>query len=190
MTKQTDQASQVSGPQSHPESSPETGAVANGTSGDNAGVIAPPPLISLAALLLGLALDWLAPIGILSAFLPLALRLVIAALLAIVGIWLARTFFSTFSRLGTPVDPRQPVKALATTGIFAKTRNPAYEAQGILLVALAVAFASDWTFVLLPVWALIMHYGVVAREERYLEAKFGEEYRRYKATVPRYGWPF
>ncbi|MDW6026114.1 isoprenylcysteine carboxylmethyltransferase family protein [Mesorhizobium sp. BAC0120] len=158
--------------------------------GGNAGVIAPPPLISLAALLLGLALDWLVPIGILSALLPLAARLVVAALLAIVGIWLAKTFFSTFSRLGTPVDPRQSVKALATAGIFAKTRNPAYQAQGILLVALAVAIASDWTFLLLPVWALVMHYGVVAREERYLEARFGEQYRNYRASVPRYGWPF
>jgi protein-S-isoprenylcysteine O-methyltransferase Ste14 len=186
----TDQTDPANGPQSHPRSNPATGETTAGAPSDNAGVIAPPPLISLAALALGLALDWLAPIGVLSAFLPLTPRLVIAVLLAAVGIWLAVTFVSTFSRLGTPVDPRQPVKALVTTGLFAKTRNPGYEALGILLVALAIAFASDWTFVLLPVWALVIHYGVVAREERYLEAGFGEQYRRYKASVPRYGWPF
>jgi protein-S-isoprenylcysteine O-methyltransferase Ste14 len=35
---------------------------------------------------------------------------------------------------------------------------------------------------------LALHYGVVKREERYLEAKFGEDYRAFKASVPRYGW--
>jgi protein-S-isoprenylcysteine O-methyltransferase Ste14 len=37
--------------------------------------------------------------------------------------------------------------------------------------------------------ALTLHFGVVKREERYLTAKFGEAYLRYKETVPRYGWP-
>ena len=35
----------------------------------------------------------------------------------------------------------------------------------------------------------MMHFGVVKREERYLEAKFGDAYRSYRAQVPRYGWP-
>jgi protein-S-isoprenylcysteine O-methyltransferase Ste14 len=33
---------------------------------------------------------------------------------------------------------------------------------------------------------LILHFGVVHREEEYLEQKFGDSYREYKASVPRY----
>jgi protein-S-isoprenylcysteine O-methyltransferase Ste14 len=38
--------------------------------------------------------------------------------------------------------------------------------------------------------AMVMHYGVVLREESYLERRFGETYRQYLAAVPRYGWRF
>jgi protein-S-isoprenylcysteine O-methyltransferase Ste14 len=60
---------------------------------------------------------------------------------------------------------------------------------GLLLLVggLGIALASDWTLVLLVPTALLLHHGVVLREERYLEAKFGEPYRRYMATVPRWG---
>ena len=51
-------------------------------------------------------------------------------------------------------------------------------------------FGSDWMLLLLIPALLILHFGVVLREERYLEGKFGEPYRRYLRDVPRYGWKF
>jgi protein-S-isoprenylcysteine O-methyltransferase Ste14 len=160
------------------------------TRADNAGVIAPPPLISLAALLIGLGLDRLAPIGFLRAVLSTTTRVGLAVLIASLAVWCVARGVIEFRRMRTPVDPRQPVTALATGGIFARTRNPLYQCQGLLLLALAVAFASDWTLLLMAPWAVVMHTGVVLREERYLEGKFGDDYRRYKSRVPRYGWPF
>ena len=58
-----------------------------------------------------------------------------------------------------------------------------------MLAGLAIAIASDWTLVMTIVLVPVLHFGVVKREERYLEAKFGDAYRNYKAQVPRYGWP-
>jgi protein-S-isoprenylcysteine O-methyltransferase Ste14 len=156
---------------------------------DNAGVIAPPPLISLAALLVGLALDRLAPIGFIEASLSRTVRLVLAVLVGALAIWVAARGIMAFRRHGTAVDPRRPVSALVTSGIFASTRNPLYQSQGLLLLALAIAFASDWAVLSIVPWAVAMHVGVVQREERYLERRFGDDYRRYVARVPRYGWP-
>jgi len=160
------------------------------TRADNAGVMAPPPLISLAALLIGLGLDWLAPIGFIGTALSRTVRVSLAVLIAALAVWCAARGIIEFRRMQTPVDPRRSVSALATGGIFASTRNPLYQCQGLLLLALAVAFASDWTMLLMVPWAVVMHTGVVLREERYREAKFGDDYRHYKDRVPRYGWPF
>jgi protein-S-isoprenylcysteine O-methyltransferase Ste14 len=61
-----------------------------------------------------------------------------------------------------------------------------YTAMIIFMAGLAIALASDWTLVLVVPAALLLHFGVVKREERYLEAKFGESYQSYMRTVPRY----
>ena len=76
-----------------------------------------------------------------------------------------------------------------TDGIFARLRNPMYVGGTLILAGLSILLASDWMLVLTIVFVPVMHFGVVRREERYLEAKFGEAYRHYMATVPRYGWP-
>jgi protein-S-isoprenylcysteine O-methyltransferase Ste14 len=52
---------------------------------------------------------------------------------------------------------------------------------GIALVA-----KSWWPLVLLPLVLILVQRGVVRREERYLEAKFGQEYRNYLERVPRW----
>ena len=79
---------------------------------------------------------------------------------------------------------------LVTTGIFAYVRNPMYVGLALLVAGIGVALASDWTLVMLVAAAPLVHFGVVKREERYLEAKFGDAYRSYMGTVPRYGLPF
>ena len=156
---------------------------------DNAGVIAPPPLIALAAVLLGLALDWLMPAYVLTVLLTWPERAIIAAILFVVGAALAFPALRGFHAAGTHVEPWKPASALVTDGIFAWLRNPMYAGLTLFLVALALALASDWILVMTIGFVLVIHFGVVLREERYLETKFGEAYRQYKARVPRYGIP-
>ena len=156
---------------------------------DTAGVIAPPPLIALAAVLLGVAADWLWPMDGLDSVLNWPARIGIGAVLLLAGGVLVVVGEQAFKQVGTNVKPWRPSLALATTGIYAHLRNPMYVGAMLILTGLAAALASDWMVILLLPTALLLHFGVVRREERYLDAKFGEDYRRYKASVPRYGWP-
>jgi protein-S-isoprenylcysteine O-methyltransferase Ste14 len=156
---------------------------------DTAGVIAPPPLIALAAVLVGVALDWLLPAYVLTVLLSLEVRIVIGVMLVAAATALAVSGRGSFVRSGTNVNPFKPSSALVTTGIYSHLRNPMYVGLAFMVAGIGIALGSDWTLVMLVAAALTIHFGVVKREERYLSAKFGEPYLRYMVSVPRYGWP-
>ena len=156
---------------------------------DNAGVIAPPPLLALAAVVLGLALDWLMPAYVLVVLLTRPERIAIAVAFFVVGSGLGFPALRGFRRANTHVEPWKPASALVTDGIFGWLRNPMYVGLTLFLVALSLALASDWMLVMTVAFIAVIHFGVVRREERYLEAKFGDAYRQYKSRVPRYGIP-
>jgi protein-S-isoprenylcysteine O-methyltransferase Ste14 len=156
---------------------------------DTPGVIAPPPLLAAAAVVLGLLLDWLLPAYLLRVLLSFPERMVIGVVLLAAGLALVVSANLAFRDAGTNVEPWKPSLAIVTRGIFAWLRNPMYVGGVVALIGLAVLLASDWMVVMTVALAFVLHLGVVKREERYLEAKFGDAYRRYKETVPRYGWP-
>jgi len=157
---------------------------------NNAGVIAPPPLLALAVIVIGIALDWLLPAYVLSLLLSLEDRIVIGVLLIVIGLGLAVSALGLFRSAKTHAEPWKPSTALVTEGIFKWLRNPMYVGVTSILAGLSILLASDWMLVMTIVFVPVIHFGVVKREERYLEAKFGEPYRQYLAKVPRYGWPF
>ncbi len=150
---------------------------------DTAGVVAPPPLIALATVVAGLVMDWLYPLFFLGGYFTWTVRLVVGFVLIAAGALLAIVAERSFSRFGTNA------LALATGGIYRRLRNPMYVGLCLIVAGIGIALGSEWTLLMLVPMALILHHGVVLREERYLEAKFGDDYRRYKAAVPRYGWP-
>ena len=113
--------------------------------------------------------------------------MVVGASLIAAGVVLAALGVGSFRQAGTNVEPWKPSVSLVTTGIYGLVRNPMYTAIIIFVAGLAITLGSDWMLVLVVPAALILHFGVVKREEHYLEAKFGESYQSYKRAVPRYG---
>jgi len=87
---------------------------------------------------------------------------------------------------GTPTNPYKPVSNIVTEGPFRYTRNPAYLSMTMIYVGVATLANALWAILLLPAVLLAIRRGVIEREERYLEGKFGEEYLRYKARVRRW----
>lgn len=150
-----------------------------------AGVIARPPLLFGGALVLGLVLDRLVPA--LSPF-PESdqLRWTIAVPLILIGLALGVAGIRNFTRASTPVPTNQPTRALVTSGIHGWTRNPIYLGLFLLYGAIAFGAGSAWMLILALPLVSTMRCGVVAREEAYLERRFGEAYREYKKRVRRW----
>ena len=150
-----------------------------------AGVIARPPVLFLAALLIAFVLDRLLRLP----FAVPGIDLVhwsIGGSLIVIGLGLATGGIRNFSRAGTPVPSIKPTRALVTTGVHGWTRNPIYLGMFLLYGGIGVAAQSPWTLILTLPLAITLRYGVVAREEAYLERRFGDIYRDYKASVRRW----
>ena len=150
-----------------------------------AGVIARPPLLFLAALLLGFVLDRLLRLPSPVPGIDL-IHWIIGGSLILIGLALAAAGIRNFSRAGTPVRTIEPTRALVTTGVHGWTRNPLYLGISLLYGDIGVAAQSPWVLILTLPLALTIRYGVVAREEAYLERRFGDAYRDYKARVRRW----
>jgi protein-S-isoprenylcysteine O-methyltransferase Ste14 len=149
---------------------------------DNPGVIARPPLIALAFLLAGLALDWLRP----APFLPAAVQYAVGAAVIVISFAFAIPALLSFRRAGTNVPTTRPTIALVTTGPYRFSRNPIYVGMILLLLGIGTMVDSVWLLALAVPFAFVLRYGVIAREERYLEGKFGDAYRAYRASVRRW----
>jgi protein-S-isoprenylcysteine O-methyltransferase Ste14 len=147
--------------------------------------IARPPLLYLACLLLGLALDRVLPLPFIVPEAALV-RWAVGGGLSLIGVAIAAAGVRNFSRAATPVPSNQPVRALVTTGIHGWSRNPIYVGMFLLYAGVGIAARSPWVLVLALPLVVVLRYRVVAREEAYLERRFGDAYRGYKARVRRW----
>jgi protein-S-isoprenylcysteine O-methyltransferase Ste14 len=144
-----------------------------------------PPLLYLACLGLGFVLDRLLPLPLAYPELTSIGWTAGGALIAI-GVGIMAAGIRNFSRADTPVPSNQPVRALVTTGIHGWSRNPIYVGMLLVYAGIGIAARSPWVLILALPLFVILRYRVVAREEAYLERRFGDDYRDYKARVRRW----
>ena len=150
-------------------------------------VIIRPPLGWGLAVLAGLALQWLEPLPFLLLGLPagwpdLWLGVVMFLLALALAVWA----IATMTRAGSNVPTNRPTTTIVESGPYRFTRNPIYLGMFGGQIGLALAFDSLWLLLMLVPFALVIRYGVVAREEAYLERKFGDVYRSYRSRVRRW----
>jgi len=149
---------------------------------DHADVRIPPPLIYVAGFVLGLLLERAFPV----LTLPKNLSRVAAGLCVALSATLTVWSIGLFRRARTSFIPIRPTTALVVSGPYRVTRNPMYLGLVGLYLGLALWFGVFWALILLPAVIAVVQHSVIAREEQYLEQKFGEEYLKYKACVRRW----
>jgi protein-S-isoprenylcysteine O-methyltransferase Ste14 len=136
------------------------------------------------AIAAALAAAWLYPLPFVPAGIPAGW---LGTALFALGLALLVWSVQTMRRAGTRFETDRPSTRIVTGGPYGFVRNPIYIGMFLALIALAIGFDSLWPLVALAPFYLVIRYGVVAREEAYLERKFGDTYVDYKAKVRRWG---
>ena len=152
------------------------------TLADNAGVVVRPPLLYGVAFVVALVLGWFWPMPIVGRVVAAGVGLV----LVVFGVGIAMWGRRTMQAAGTNVAPHRPATVLVKTGPFRFSRNPLYISLTLLFLGLSLVVNTWWGIVLLFPVLITMHWGVILREERYLDQKFGAGYQEYRSKVRRY----
>jgi protein-S-isoprenylcysteine O-methyltransferase Ste14 len=150
---------------------------------DHSGIVFPPPFVYAGLLLAGCLVHRWVPV----ALVPGAAWLRWPGwFLVIAGVGLAVSAAATFRSAGTHVNPRKPATTVVAHGPFRFTRNPMYVAMGTVYLGVTALVNSLWPLLLFPPAVWIIGRYMIAREEAYLERKFGHAYLDYKAKVRRW----
>ncbi len=142
----------------------------------------PPPAIFVLLIFVGAGLNYVWPIGM---GVPASFELVGIAIV-LFGVAVAILVNGSFKRLGTAIEPWKPTTKIITTGFFAWSRNPIYVGFCLFNIGIGIASNSFWIFISFIPAAILVYYIAIAKEEAYLEKKFGEEYIAYKNKVRRW----
>ena len=150
---------------------------------DNSDAVVRPPIAWALAFLVGVGLDWLYP----SPFVPTSVSTAwVGGAIFALGFALAIWAIVTIRMAGTRVETNKPMTTIVSSGPYRFTRNPIYIGMFLGQSGLAVGYNSLWLLATLVPFYFAIRYGVVMREEAYLERKFSKVYLDYKSRVRRW----
>jgi len=146
-------------------------------------LLAPPPLLYLGTLAIGLLLHWWHPLALFPRY---GTAFLLGGCLLLLSAAFARWAFVSMKQVGTSANPYTPATSLTTDGPFRYSRNPIYLAMTGLYLGIGLLFNALAPMLLLLPLLAAMNWGVVRREENYLTARFGIAYRDYCRQVRRW----
>ena len=149
---------------------------------DNAGVRFHPPLLLAGAIATGFIGRWLAPLT----FLPEGLGSSMGPAVTVFSFGLFFWAGHTMHRDGGSIPTGEPTEVIVSRGPYRFSRNPIYLAMLLLQIGISLWANSLWFIVLAAISAGLLVWGVIRREERYLERKFGAAYVSYRMRVRRW----
>ena len=150
---------------------------------DTPGVHIPPPIIVAVFLGLGIWLDRRFHSGFGELVIShRTIGIVIIAAAMVIGLWCA----VLYRRAKTSILPHTADNTLMDHGPFSFSRNPIYLAMIVMFVGICLYMNAPLALVLLVPSILALRYYVIAKEEAYLERRFGENYLEYKGRVRRW----
>ena len=150
---------------------------------DRPHVVIPPPIPWVFAVVVGLVAGRFSPLPFVPTIISHAwVGSVVFALAVALAVWA----MVIMRRAGIEFDVHKPTTAIVENGPYRATRNPIYLGMFLGQVGIAIGFDNLWVLAMLVPFYFVIRNGVVAREEAYLERKFGTLYRNYKSRVRRW----
>ena len=146
--------------------------------------IIPPPIIFFALILIGFIIQWLFPLNLM--FNKWPTRLFIALPLFIASGLIAISALKIMKKSKTAINFNNPTTKFIVEGSFRFTRNPLYLSLLLVMASIAIVANSAWHLLAFIILFLFFNFGIVVREEQYLENCFGQEYTQYKSRVRRW----
>jgi protein-S-isoprenylcysteine O-methyltransferase Ste14 len=143
----------------------------------------PPPLVFLAAIVLGVIVR---RVAVLSLPFAAGLRVTAGVLILACAVSLGVSAHIWFKRTAQSPIPWKPTPELILQGPYRFTRNPMYVGLTLFVIGVGFILNNVWISLFAAPALAAVHFIAVLPEERYLSEKFGESYQAFVARVRRY----